>query len=282
MNDTYMDALEWDLALPDDVHTCETYVLYFCAGKPVFAPENDWSQTAVPFEDISDDALFVARNGHGLWYVQSVSPSELPATWQVLELRHLAATDSVVYALASRAIQLLRWASEHRFCGACGCATEGSDKEHVRHCHACGHTYYPKILPCIIVLITRGADVLLARSHRHKQTDQFSLIAGFVEVGETLEQAVHREVFEEVGIRVTNPSYQASQTWPFPGQLMLGFVAEYLEGNIQIQENELAEARWFSIKSLPKVPNKLSIAGWLIRRHVTHQGQDPDLLVTGW
>ena len=282
MNDSYMDALDWDLALPDSANTCEIYLLYFCAGKPVCGPEKSWPQTRVTFADISDEALFVARSGNVVWYAVSLDPATVPNSWQTIELRQLAGSDSVVYALASRAVQLLRWGNEHRFCGACGCGTERSEKEHVRHCRTCGHTYYPKILPCIIVLVTRGADVLLARSHRHKQTDQFSLIAGFVEVGETLEQAVHREVFEEVGIRVTQPYYQASQTWPFPGQLMLGFVAEYLDGNIQIQQDELVEAGWFSMGNLPKVPNKLSIAGWLIRRHVSHQGQDPDLLVTGW
>jgi|GEM_PF-165601 NAD+ diphosphatase len=282
MNDNYSETLGWDLGIPAQESASDIFILIFCMGKPVYGPHAAWSQTRIAWSDLDDDALFVARKGTAAWYAVSIHSDDLPSGWQTLELRTLAASDSDLYALASRAVQLLRWRDHHRFCGACGGETTGSPSEHVRHCHDCGHTFYPKILPCVIVLVTKGDELLLARSHRHKQTDQFSLIAGFVEVGETLEQAVHREVLEEVGIQVTFPQYQGSQTWPFPGQLMVGFVAEYAGGAICIQEDELVEAGWYAVDQLPKVPNKLSIAGWLIRRFVTSLGKDPEALITGW
>lgn len=283
MNEQYKDSLGWDLGLPTESAVQNVRILYFIGGKPIQAPGADWrDMTGMLDEPSITDGIFVARMDNVLWYAVALSEDELPQGWLAIELRALAATDPSAFALASRAVQLLRWRDNHRFCGTCGAMTEGSKTEHARVCSPCRQSYYPKILPCIIVLIARGDRILLARHIRHAQTDQFSLIAGFVEAGETLEQAVHREVLEEVGIRVSNLSYQGSQTWPFPGQLMLGFTATYDGGSISIQDDELAEADWFSLEQLPRVPNKLSIAGWMIRQHVRDLGGDPDRLLQGW
>lgn len=283
MNETFKEPLNWDLALPTVAGETEVRVLYFLGEKPVQGLEADWLNVAISVNgNEMAEGVFVARLDTIVWYALSVTEEAVPSDWSTVELRALAASDTSAFALASRAVQLLRWRDNHRFCGACGAATEASMTEHARTCGPCRQTYYPKILPCVIVLIKRGDHMLLARHNRHVQSDQFSLIAGFVEAGETLEQAVHREVLEEVGIRVANLAYQGSQTWPFPGQLMLGFTADYDGGSICIQDDELVEAGWFSLDQLPKVPNKLSIAGWMIRQHVRECGGDEDHLVQGW
>ena len=135
-------------------------------------------------------------------------------------------------------------------------------------CTACGKEYYPRINPCIIVLITRGDKILLARSSR-RGTDFYSCLAGFIEPGESAEQAVRREVFEEVGLQVTNIRYTGSQPWPFPSQLMLGFYADYLDGEINPDPEEIADADWYAVDQLPKVPSpRISIAGQLIETYV--------------
>lgn len=166
--------------------------------------------------------------------------------------------------VAGLAQQLLAWLSEHRFCGRCGKPLHAHPKERALWCIACQHTLYPRINPCVIVLVCRGNQVLLAR-HRRAQADIFSCLAGFVEPGETPEQTVHREVHEEVGIRVTNLRYVKSQSWPFPSQLMLGFFADYLDGEVRVDGHEIEAADWFDVRALPRVPSAaVSVAGELI------------------
>lgn len=136
-------------------------------------------------------------------------------------------------------------------------------------CPSCGYNQYPRVNPCVITIITRGADeILLAKNARNK-TQMYSLIAGFVEVGETLEEAVRRETLEEVGLQIKNIQYLASQPWPFPSNLMMAFKAEYHAGDIQIQENELSDAQFFKFDQLPEIPFKGSIAYAMIQ-HVMY------------
>jgi NAD+ diphosphatase len=136
--------------------------------------------------------------------------------------------------------------------------------EMAMHCHTCQHRSYPRVSPCIIVAIRRDNQILLAQGERQKESGFFSILAGFVESGETLEQAVHREVFEEVGIKVKNVEYFSSQPWPFPHSLMVGYIAEHDSGDIVVDGKEIIEADWFNIDNLPIVPPKFSIAGRLI------------------
>ncbi len=166
----------------------------------------------------------------------------------------------------SRAYQLLNWLSSHRYCGRCGAGTAEHQTELARICHSCNQTYYPRIAPCIIVLISRGDKVLLARAEKFTNK-MYSTLAGFIEPGESAEAALHREVYEEVGIRVQNLSYFGSQSWPFPGQLMLGFFAEYASGGIKVDNVEIIDAQWFPVSDLPLIPGKGTIAGDLIRTH---------------
>jgi NAD+ diphosphatase len=168
---------------------------------------------------------------------------------------------------AARAFQILEWSAAHAFCGRCGSPTVYSTSELARTCLSCGAMYFPRITPAVITLVRRGPEILLARGLRFGPRF-YSLIAGFVEPGETLEQAVEREVFEEVGIKVKNITYFASQSWPFPSQLMVGFTAHYAAGELQINESEISDARWCSISNLPPdidIPTAYSISGRLIR-----------------
>lgn len=182
-----------------------------------------------------------------------------------VDLRRLwGMVDETVWTLAGRAVQLVDWARTHRYCGRCGTATEAAPGERAMRCPSCGLTAFPRLAPAIIVLIERDdGRALLARNVRFP-TAMYSCLAGFVEPGETLEEAVRREVKEEVGVDLADVSYWGSQPWPFPHSLMLGFQAHYGGGEIVCDGSEIAEARWFARDELPMVPPRMSIAGRLI------------------
>jgi NAD+ diphosphatase len=167
------------------------------------------------------------------------------------------------FALAGRAIQLIDWDRNHRFCGRCGAPTEAKPDERARACAACRLAVYPRIAPAVMALVRREREVLLGRSH-HFPPGMYSALAGFVEAGETLEQCLAREVEEEVGVRVSRIRYFASQPWPFPNSLMIAFVCDWESGEIRPQEGEIEAAEWFDVLQLPKLPSKISIARRLI------------------
>jgi NAD+ diphosphatase len=177
-----------------------------------------------------------------------------------------ARVEEPVAAMAGRASQLLEWWHAHAYCGRCGSTTDLDASVMAKVCPGCGTLHFPRINPAVITLVHRDGEVLLAHDHRFRP-GFFALLAGFVEPGETLEQTVAREVREEVSLEVTDLRYFASQAWPFPSQLMVGFFARYAGGEITIQESELSEARWFPIDSLPEPENRppmFTIAGRLI------------------
>jgi NAD+ diphosphatase len=167
------------------------------------------------------------------------------------------------FGVAARALGLTAWDRDHRFCGRCGATTERSTTERVRTCTRCGHGAYPRLSPAIIVLVERDGRALLARNARFPLPFH-STLAGFVEVGETLEHAVVREVGEEVGIEIDDVRYFGSQPWPFTGSLMIGFTARWKAGELTPDGAEIAEADWFAPDALPLVPPPLSIARELI------------------
>jgi NAD+ diphosphatase len=171
------------------------------------------------------------------------------------------------WTLAGRAVQLVEWARTHRFCGRCGARTEPAGGERAMRCAACGQLAFPRLAPAVITLVHRDDEVLLARGVQFS-LPMYSCIAGFVEPGETLEQAVRREIREEVGVEVAEPCYVASQPWPFPHSLMIGFTAEWTSGEIAIDPAEIVDAQWFRRDAMPAVPPAISIArrlidGWL-------------------
>jgi NAD+ diphosphatase len=155
-----------------------------------------------------------------------------------------AELDETLLGVAARAVQVSEWARTHRFCGACGSGTARLANERCFKCTNCGHMAYPRISPAMMVLIRKGDSVLLAL-HTLSAVKRFVPLAGFLEAGESVEEAVHREVFEEVGLRVQNLQYFGSQSWPFPHSLMIAFTADYLDGEIRTDPNEILEARWF-------------------------------------
>jgi NAD+ diphosphatase len=175
----------------------------------------------------------------------------------------LAEAPAPLAAAAGRAAQVVEWELGHAFCGRCGTPTEHHERELARVCPRCGAHYYPRITPAVIMLVEREGRVLLAR-RAGLQRPFFSVLAGFVEPGETLEETVRREVREEVGIEVDDPRYFGSQPWPFPSQLMIGFTARWAGGEIQIDDAELAEADWYAPDDLPPIPGPFTIARWLI------------------
>ena len=190
----------------------------------------------------------------------------------------LAQVDDAFFGIAARAWQVALFMRTHRFCGQCGSSMQQIDWEMALHCSRCHHRCYPRISPCIIVAIKHNDKLLLAQGKAHQSRQMYSTLAGFVESGETLEEAVHREVFEEVGVKVTNLRYFGSQPWPFPHSLMVGFLADYASGDIVADGVEILDAKWFKFDELPVIPPMLSIAGKLIQ-HTINEIQQAQLSV---
>ena len=173
----------------------------------------------------------------------------------------------LLWGVAGRAVQILAWDRTHRFCGQCGTPTEDAGHERSKRCPSCGLVAYPRLSPAIIIAVVRraesGSRLLLARNHRFPP-GRYSVVAGYVEPGESLEECAYREVCEEVGIRIKNLRYFGSQPWPFPNSLMIGFTAEYDGGEIRLEESEIADAGWFAADELPGLPPRMTIARRLI------------------
>ena len=207
----------------------------------------------------------VADSAEPIYVVDMQSEKISIEGWQEVTLRDLlTVADSEGFQQISRAWQYLYFLRTHNYCGRCGSSTQRIDWEVAVQCGHCGHRCYPRVSPCIITAIYRDDQILLANGVRHKESGMYSTLAGFVESGESLEHALHREVREEVGITVKNLTYFGSQAWPFPHSLMVGYIAEYAGGDIVIDEREIVDAQWFSIDALPKIPPMMSIAGHLI------------------
>ena len=166
------------------------------------------------------------------------------------------------YLKAGKCRELIYWDSNTQYCGTCGTPLRMHTPISKR-CPQCGREIWPALSPAIIVLVHKGNEALLVHARNFKG-DYYGLVAGFVETGETLEEAVHREVAEETGITITNLRYFGSQPWPYPNGLMVGFEADYVAGNIHLQKEELSHGAWFSKEKLPAVPDKLSIARKMI------------------
>ena len=192
----------------------------------------------------------------------NLEPRDLRALFSVLD-------ENLIW-IAGRANQLVNWNQTHRYCGSCGKQTEFKSDERAKICLHCGLTNYPRLSPAVIVAVVNGDQILLGRNKRFK-LPFYSVLAGFVEPGETLEQCVEREIREEVGLRVKNIRYFGSQPWPFPNSLMVAFTADYDGGNIRVDGSEIVDAAWFKRDNLPRIPPKISIARqliqWFIKNH---------------
>lgn len=221
-------------------------------------------------DSLPPEAIFLGEDGGVAWFALDLGERP-PLLGRLVELRSvgllLSAGEAGILAYARA---LAHWHRQHRHCSACGVATEAVQGGHVRRCPACGLQHFPRTDPAVIVLVTHGEACLLARSPRFPP-GMYSTLAGFVEPGESLEATLRREVFEETGIEIDEPIYRASQPWPFPQSLMLGFRARARTTRLILDPEEIEDGRWFSRKELldaarrpVRLPNRDSIARLLI------------------
>ncbi|MDF2942585.1 MAG: pyrophosphatase [Herbinix sp.] len=205
-------------------------------------------------------------DGHDCYCKRLNEIAELPDYLELIDLMKITnlSDDSGLFMLAGTANHILHWYSVNQYCGCCGHKTLDKKDERARICPNCGNIVYPRISPATITAVFRDDQILLAHNRNFKK-DLYSLIAGFVEPGETLEQCVTREIGEEVGIKVKNIRYFSSQPWPFPDSLMMAFTAEYESGELIVDNCEIMEAAWYKADSLPEIPSSDSIAGKIIR-----------------
>ncbi len=227
-------------------------------GEPAVAPEA-WSRAAA---GRAEDVFTVRPQGVCAGrLVDKGEEAPEGCVWRTF--RELLGSGSPWGALAGRALGVLNWRKEHRFCGRCGAAMAEHPVEVARQCPACGGMVWPDVSPAVIVRVEKEGKILLAR-HAYRNRDIFACIAGHVDAGETAEECVRREVREETGLEVEDIRYRGSQHWPFPNQLMLAFTSRWVSGEIRVQEEELLEAGWFDPARLPATPGKGSVAHRLI------------------
>ena len=239
-----------------------THRVYLASSREVWAlpGDNGWRcvfEAATEEAPVLDWALAMPESPVGI--VVDVAEPPVPGAVRT-GLRALFDTASPAdYAAAAEAVPVAEWRRIARFCGVCAEPLVRDSAERCMVCPRCAHRVYPRINPAVITCITRGEEVLLAR-RATSPSDFFSVVAGFVEAGEDLEHAVHREVREEVGVEIRDVRYFGSQTWPFPNNLMVGFRSEYDSGEVRPDGTEIAEAGWFRRDSLPRLPGRVSIA----------------------
>jgi NAD+ diphosphatase len=212
-------------------------------------------------------------DGRACFAAESDEHKEAPGGFVFRDLRALfSLLDENLIWVAGRANQLVDWRRSHQYCGRCGQAAEDKADERARTCPQCGLINYPRLSPAIIVAVLKDDQILLARNKTFRKPF-YSVLAGFVEPGETLEACVAREVKEEVGVELKNIRYFGSQPWPFPNSLMIAFMADYAGGEIEVDETEITEAQWFSSGDLPLIPARVSIARQLIDWFVENRGE---------
>ncbi|HET7479904.1 MAG TPA: NAD(+) diphosphatase [Rubrobacteraceae bacterium] len=243
-------------------------------GDPVRVPDSS------TFEELGLEAAFRweigTLNGARCWAVEIDSDGGTPDGMVLRDLRSLfAGIDEGFFKMAGKAKQVVGWHTTHRFCGRDGTETGPVAGEMAKRCPRCGMIYYPRLSPAIIVLIRNGDHVLLARSPGFPP-GIYSVLAGFVEPGEAIEEAIKREVREEAGIEVENIRYFGSQPWPFPNSLMIGFTAEYAGGELRIDPTEVEDAGWYTPDRMPPLPPRFSIARSMIEDFLDRHGSNPE------
>lgn len=250
-----------------------SYCFLFCNGKLLVKESNGYASIPLVYEMEASlfkraDAQYIGLLHEAECFAANLDNKFLPDDYSVRNLRDLyGLLDHDCLWTAYRASHILNWMKSNRFCGCCGSEMTMLTQELALKCVSCGHIVYPRISPAIIVAVTNNDQILLARSYRFPP-GRYSVIAGFVEPGETLEDCVKRELHEEVGIEVRNIRYFGSQPWPFPDSLMVGFTAEYVGGKIAVDNKEIAAADWFPAHNLPDLPPEDSIARQLINHFV--------------
>ncbi|MBX3160252.1 MAG: NAD(+) diphosphatase [Deltaproteobacteria bacterium] len=226
----------------------------------------------VPTGPAGDGSLYLGTLDDAPCFARVLDEPAPPGGTELVPLRQLfGALSDEDFGVAGRALGLTSWDRDHRYCGRCGTATARSAAERSRVCPACAHPAYPRLSPAVIVAVERDGKILLARNARTRMPFH-SVLAGFVEVGESLEGCVRREVTEEAGIELADIRYFGSQPWPLTNSLMIGFTARWARGELVEDPTEIAEAAWHAPDALPEVPGKLSIARALIDDFVRRHG----------
>ncbi len=229
---------------------------------------------ALSFQDmlfllsLQPDTDFFVEEETGICTLALDSKEILPEQYKTQTIRYFfsISNEEKTYH-AARARALLSWRRDNKFCSKCGSPLTKHTTFTALECPNCKKSYFPRIEPCVIILVNKGEKILLAR-HVQRNQNVYTCIAGFIEVGETAEHAVRREIEEEVGIKVKNITYKGSQSWPFPDQLMLAFTAEYDSGETKLQEDEISDAQWFDRETCPATPEPGSIAYRLIHNEI--------------
>ncbi len=254
---------------PNKDYKC-SYWFVFCSNKLLIL--NEESEAKIPvYSDLAGLSqvltapLYLGKfHGQPAYCIGIADSTQTPWGMSFVDLRStFGELDEESFLLASKAVQVVAWEQTHRFCGKCGSPTQDLSGERAKVCPECGFISYPRICPAVITAVFKDNKILLAHARSFKG-DMHSLIAGFVEAGETLEEAVEREIMEEIGIKVKNVEYWGSQPWPYPNSLMLGFTAEYESGEINVDGVEISHADWYDIENLPELPSKVSIARKII------------------
>jgi len=255
----------------------EIYWFAFCVNKMLVKVDND--NFCIPYlKDLQVVNISPVRTqylgmlqGHPCYSAEISIDTNAPEGFDFIDLRSLYGNlDEDLFFLAGKAFQIISWDQTHQFCGRCGTTTQEQPGERAKICPKCGFISYPRICPAVITAILKEDKILLAHAKAFKGNIH-SLIAGFLEPGETLEECVKREIMEEVSIKVKNIKYFDSQPWPFPNSMMIGFIAEYESGEIAVDGVEISEAGWFGVDNLPELPFEMSIArkiiDWYIKKN---------------
>ena len=252
----------YQIDFSDDIApVADDYLFVFNENRDLYLDKNKHLPKSMDKFKI-DFCLFIGKyKGKNAFVINSEGEDSFCPLREVYEINH------ELYHIASKAVLVRDWYISHRFCGRCGTETELDEKDMMLKCHSCGQVHYPRIAPAIIVAIRKNDELLMAK-HSYHDNIRYALIAGFVEPGESIEEAVHREVKEEVGIKIKNLKYQKSQSWPFPNSLMLAFSAEYDSGDIKVDGDEILKAKWFKKDEITRYDSDISISDWLIQNFI--------------
>lgn len=240
---------------PDDI------LFVFNDDRELYLTEDNELPKSLDDFDV-DFCLFIGKyDGKRAFVVNVKTTDSFNPLQEVYEFSH------DLYHIAGKAVLVRDWYISHRFCGRCGTRTQLDEKDMMMKCPSCGQNHYPRIAPAIIVAIRKDDELLMAK-HSYHDNIRYALIAGFVEPGESIEEAVHREVLEEVGVKIKNLKYQRSQSWPFPNSLMLAFTADYDSGDIKVDGDEIVKAKWFKKDEIIRYGSDISISDWLIQEFI--------------
>ena len=256
---------DYQIDFSDSYESDDAYYFIFNNERELYLTE-DKTLPSTPNNFNYDFKLFIGKFKGKDTFVLNVKDDET-----FYNLKEVYDISRDIYLMATRAVLVRDWYISHQYCGRCATKCVLDEKDMMLKCPKCGQVHYSRIAPAIIVAIRKGDKLLMAK-HSYHEKIMYALIAGFVEAGESIEEAVHREVMEETGIKIKNLRYMKSQSWPFPNSLMLGFTAEYESGEIKVDGDEILKAKWFSKEDIVRYDSDISISDWLVQNFIDSDG----------